>query len=75
MARAIARDGEGASKFLEVKVTGAESLLSARLIARSVCSSSLVKAAMYGQDANWEEFWLLRDIPGQSLIRKARIFI
>ena len=53
MAMAIARDGEGASKFLEIKVTGAKSLADARLIARSVCSSNLVKAAMYGQDANW----------------------
>lgn len=53
MAIAIARDGEGASKFLEIRVTGSQSLTDARLIARSVCSSSLVKSAMYGQDANW----------------------
>ncbi len=53
MARAIARDGEGASKFMEIQVTGAKSLQDARMIARSVCSSSLVKSAMYGEDANW----------------------
>ena len=53
MARAIARDGEGASKFIEVRVSGAKDISAARTIARSVCSSSLVKAAMYGQDANW----------------------
>jgi glutamate N-acetyltransferase/amino-acid N-acetyltransferase len=53
MAMAIARDGEGASKFLEIEVTGAKSLEDARKIARSVCSSSLVKSAMYGEDANW----------------------
>lgn len=53
MAKAIARDGEGASKFLEVSVTGAASGEDARKIARSVCSSNLVKAAMYGKDANW----------------------
>lgn len=53
MAIAIARDGEGASKFLEVKVTGAKSDADARQIARSVCSSNLVKSAMYGEDANW----------------------
>jgi len=53
MAIAIARDGEGASKFLEVKVTGAKSQEDARKIARSVCGSSLVKSAMYGEDANW----------------------
>jgi len=53
MAIAIARDGEGASKFLEIKVSGANSVTDARKIARSVCSSNLVKSAMYGEDANW----------------------
>lgn len=53
MAKAIARDGEGASKFMEVKVTGAHTLDDARKIARSICSSNLVKSAVYGQDANW----------------------
>lgn len=53
MAIAIARDGEGASKFLEARVIGAKSLDDARKIARSVCSSNLVKSAMYGEDANW----------------------
>jgi len=53
MAMAIARDGEGASKFLEIKVTGAKTVEDARKIARSVCSSNLVKSAMYGADANW----------------------
>lgn len=53
MAIAIARDGEGASKFLEIQVTGARTLADARKIARSICSSNLVKSAMYGQDANW----------------------
>ena len=53
MAKAIARDGEGASKFLEVRVTGGKGLNDARKIARSVSSSSLVKSALYGEDANW----------------------
>lgn len=53
MAKAIARDGEGASKFLEVKVKGAKTLADARKIARSICSSNLVKSAIYGEDANW----------------------
>ncbi len=53
MAKAIARDGEGASKFLEVRVTGAKTIDDARKIARSVSSSSLVKSALYGEDANW----------------------
>lgn len=53
MAKAIARDGEGASKFLEVRVTGSKTLDDARKIARSVTGSSLVKSALYGEDANW----------------------
>lgn len=53
LARAIARDGEGATKLLEVQVTGAPSVEDARKAARSVVGSSLVKAAMFGNDANW----------------------
>lgn len=53
MAREIARDGEGAGKLIEVKVTGAKTIEDARKIARSICGSSLVKTAMFGEDANW----------------------
>ncbi|HVJ48354.1 bifunctional glutamate N-acetyltransferase/amino-acid acetyltransferase ArgJ [Desulfitobacterium sp.] len=53
LAQEIARDGEGATKFLEVQVTGAKSLEDARKLAKSICGSSLVKTAMYGEDANW----------------------
>lgn len=53
LAQAIARDGEGASKFMEVLVTGAQTIEDARKIARSICGSSLVKAALFGEDANW----------------------
>ncbi len=53
LAKAIARDGEGASKLIEVAVSGAISLASARLAARTVVSSSLVKAAVHGSDPNW----------------------
>jgi glutamate N-acetyltransferase/amino-acid N-acetyltransferase len=53
LAQAIARDGEGASKFLEVKVEGMQSIDDARKIAKSVCGSSLVKTAIFGEDANW----------------------
>jgi glutamate N-acetyltransferase/amino-acid N-acetyltransferase len=53
MARAIARDGEGAGKLLEVRVRGAAVREDARRIARAVCASSLVKTAMFGEDANW----------------------
>jgi glutamate N-acetyltransferase/amino-acid N-acetyltransferase len=53
LARAIARDGEGATKLLEVRVTGARSTEDARRICRTVASSNLVKTAMFGADANW----------------------
>lgn len=53
LAQAIARDGEGATKLVEVVVTGAISELSARAIAKTVIGSSLVKSAMFGADANW----------------------
>jgi glutamate N-acetyltransferase/amino-acid N-acetyltransferase len=53
LAKAIARDGEGATKFIEVIVSGAASVADARLIARTIVSSPLVKAAVYGSDPNW----------------------
>ncbi len=53
LARAIARDGEGASKFIEVTVSGAASVADARLAARTIVSSPLVKAAVHGSDPNW----------------------
>ena len=49
----IAKDGEGATKLLEATVSGAKTKGDARLIARSVISSNLMKAAMFGNDANW----------------------
>ena len=53
LAKAIVRDGEGAGKFIEVTVTGASDKTTAQALARSVVSSSLVKAAFFGSDANW----------------------
>lgn len=53
LTRMIAQDGEGASKLMEVLVTGAASLQDARKAARAVVRSSLVKAAMHGSDPNW----------------------
>jgi len=49
----IAGDGEGASKLIEAKVTGAKTEKDAKTIAKSIICSSLVKAAMFGSDANW----------------------
>jgi glutamate N-acetyltransferase / amino-acid N-acetyltransferase len=53
LAREIARDGEGATRLVEVAVEGAASEESAAVLAKSVVGSSLVKAAMFGEDANW----------------------
>ena len=53
LCRCIAGDGEGATKLLECRVEGAENLSTARTVAKSVICSSLLKAAMFGADANW----------------------
>jgi glutamate N-acetyltransferase/amino-acid N-acetyltransferase len=53
LCRAIAGDGEGATKLLECVVTGAKDEQNAKLVAKSVVCSSLTKAAMFGEDANW----------------------
>ncbi|ASJ93366.1 MULTISPECIES: bifunctional glutamate N-acetyltransferase/amino-acid acetyltransferase ArgJ [Staphylococcus] len=53
LAKSIARDGEGASKLIEVTVKGAKESSAARMIAKSVVGSSLVKTAIFGEDPNW----------------------
>ena len=53
LCRMIAGDGEGATKLLECKTTGADTLEAAKIAAKSVICSSLFKAAMFGADANW----------------------
>lgn len=53
LCRKIAKDGEGATKLLECNVTGAKTTTCAKTIAKSVITSSLFKAAMFGADANW----------------------
>jgi glutamate N-acetyltransferase / amino-acid N-acetyltransferase len=53
LAREVARDGEGATRLIEMRVTGARTLAQARLAARTIISSSLVKTAVHGADPNW----------------------
>jgi len=53
LAQAMARDGEGASKFIEVRVEGAASVEDARKIARAIAGSNLTKSAVLGADPNW----------------------
>lgn len=53
LAKALARDGEGATRLIEVTVSGAVSTAEARAAARAVVGSALVKTAVYGGDPNW----------------------
>jgi glutamate N-acetyltransferase / amino-acid N-acetyltransferase len=53
LAKKIAKDGEGATKLIEVQVTGAYSMNAARAVGKSIISSNLVKTAIYGTDPNW----------------------
>lgn len=53
LARMMARDGEGATKYMEVTVKGAETIEDARRAAKAVVGSSLVKTAFFGADPNW----------------------
>jgi len=53
LAKCVVRDGEGATKLIEVTVSGAASAAEARLAARTIVSSPLVKAAIHGADPNW----------------------
>jgi len=53
LAKSVAADGEGATRLIELTIRGARSLAEARLAARTIVSSSLVKAAIHGADPNW----------------------
>ncbi|TRW99244.1 bifunctional glutamate N-acetyltransferase/amino-acid acetyltransferase ArgJ [Paracoccus sp. M683] len=53
LAKQVVRDGEGATKFVEVQVTGAASRADARKVASAIANSPLVKTAIAGEDANW----------------------
>ncbi|ADN37352.1 arginine biosynthesis bifunctional protein ArgJ [Methanolacinia petrolearia DSM 11571] len=53
LAKKIAEDGEGATKFVEVSVTGAKSEEDAATVAKTIVGSPLVKTAIYGEDPNW----------------------
>lgn len=53
LAQLVVRDGEGATKFVTIRVTESASIAGARKIASTIAKSPLVKTAMYGKDANW----------------------
>ncbi|GAB7387929.1 bifunctional ornithine acetyltransferase/N-acetylglutamate synthase [Bacillaceae bacterium] len=66
LAKMIARDGEGATKLIEVHVKGAPAAETARGIARTVVASNLVKAAVFGADANWGRIVCAAGYSGQE---------
>ncbi|MCX5665824.1 MAG: bifunctional ornithine acetyltransferase/N-acetylglutamate synthase, partial [Candidatus Omnitrophica bacterium] len=53
LAKRLARDGEGATKFMEISVTGARSESDAKAVARKISTSNLLKCAVCGEDPNW----------------------
>lgn len=53
MAKSIVSDGEGATKLIEINVTGADTQEDADLVGKSLANSNLLKTALYGRDANW----------------------
>lgn len=67
LCRKIAGDGEGATKLLECAVSGAETKDIARKVAKSVITSSLLKAAMFGADANWGRVLCAIGYSGQDI--------
>ena len=71
MARKIAGDGEGASRLITCTVTGAEDEAKAEILAKSIASSSLTKAAMFGSDANWGRVLCAMGYSGASFDTKA----
>lgn len=68
LAKMVARDGEGASKLIEIQVKGARSLADARLVARSISTSNLVKTAIYGEDANWGRIFCAAGYSGAQFV-------
>lgn len=71
LARKIAGDGEGASRLITCTVTGAEDEAKAENLAKSIASSSLTKAAMFGSDANWGRVLCAMGYSGASFDTKA----
>jgi glutamate N-acetyltransferase/amino-acid N-acetyltransferase len=76
LAKCIARDGEGATKLIEVRVNGARSAIEAKMAARTVTSSPLVKTAVYGSDPNWGRIIAAVGRSGAEIIEsKADLYI
>jgi glutamate N-acetyltransferase/amino-acid N-acetyltransferase len=70
LARSIASDGEGASRLIEVQVNGARNIVDARLAARTIAGSPLVKTAVHGCDPNWGRIVAAAGRSGAELIQE-----
>ena len=68
LATQIVKDGEGASKFVTIDVTGAESDAAARRIAKAIANSPLVKTAIAGEDANWGRIVAAAGKAGEAVV-------
>ena len=71
LAHQIVRDGEGATKFVSITVSGAESAAAAKIIARSIANSPLVKTAIAGEDPNWGRIVMAVGKAGEAANRDA----
>jgi glutamate N-acetyltransferase/amino-acid N-acetyltransferase len=69
LAHQVAKDGEGAEKFIEIAITGAENDKAAHRIAMSVANSPLVKTAIAGEDANWGRVVMAIGKAGEKAVR------
>ena len=73
LARQVVRDGEGARKFISIRVGGAASPRAAKRIAMSIANSPLVKTAIAGEDANWGRIVMAVGKAGEAASRDALV--
>ena len=74
LAKMIAIDGEGATKLIESKVTGAATNEDARLVAKAIVRSPLVKSAIFGQDPNWGRIVVAAGYSGANMDQRKYLF-
>jgi glutamate N-acetyltransferase/amino-acid N-acetyltransferase len=68
LAKQVARDGEGATKFITIEVTGATNEKMAETVGRTIAKSPLVKTAFYGEDANWGRITCAAGYSGEDVV-------
>jgi glutamate N-acetyltransferase/amino-acid N-acetyltransferase len=68
LAQQVARDGEGATKFITIEVTGAKNERMAEVVGRTIAKSPLVKTAFFGEDANWGRITCAAGYSGEDVV-------